>query len=245
MKWIEILDSFGKNGYNLTKGGEGGLSGRDAFNAREVVSCDGENVTFYDTPTEGSKITGAGVSRINRCCSGKLNFTGVTKEGKPLTWRYKESFQSVEKEIERYSALPEEIWKRRSLSKKGKMSGTKNPNYGKKHSEEILEKMSKSRFGKYRNNEHWGSKKCVLLNMGKVFDSLSEVYRCIGVFESRVSVCCSRKVRKTKSRTNMWLYFSYYKDYLSMDEDSKRRFLSERGFSKSGNCSKRLASERI
>lgn len=119
----------------------------------------------------------------------------------------------------KYNVMPQATRERMSRERKGKhcgadnpnygnhkLAGENNPNYGKHHSEEIRRKISENRKGKglhvfseehkqkMRDNHAGGAekKRVICIETQRVFDSINDAARYIGVGKGVISNCCRK-----------------------------------------------------
>lgn len=94
--------------------------------------------------------------------------------------------------------------------------GENNPMYGKHHNEEAKSKISKANKGRKCSEEHKkklkeaGSKKVICIEMGIVFDSMTEASEVLNVSRCNISGCCTGK-RKTAGG----FHWKYYEEEVS------------------------------
>lgn len=107
-----------------------------------------------------------------------------------------------------------------------KYAGENNPNYGRRHTEEERQKISQSRLGKYtgEDNPFYGKKhteetrkkmsensttkkKVMCLEVGYIFDSITEAAEFANVSKYAISNCC-----KGKSKTSGGYHWKYYEE---------------------------------
>ena len=89
--WISFYDTY-KNGYNMTKGGEGGPA---CGHRRKVIQYDinGNFIALYDSITQAEKELGIKNSNITRVCQGKAY------EANGFQWRYFENNKNYKENI--------------------------------------------------------------------------------------------------------------------------------------------------
>lgn len=68
-----------------------------------------------------------------------------------------------------------------SITMKGTWAGDKNPFYGKKHTQETREKMSKKAKERFKNGNKWSGKIVLNIETGIYYDSARDASECLGV----------------------------------------------------------------
>jgi hypothetical protein len=86
---------------------------------------------------------------------------------------------------------------------KERMSGKNNPNFGRKHTKESLNKMSKNRTGKCTGKSHGKSKAVKCITTGKIYDTITQARKDTGA--TKIGLVCDGK-RKTSNKLK-WAWF--------------------------------------
>ena len=124
--YIEFYNTLSPNGYNLQEGGRGGVPSEDARRKMSKAHkglCAGEKHPMF-----GKHHSEESKKKMSNAKKGKPSHN----KGKPMS---------------------EETKKKLSESKKGLLSGEKNPMFGKHHSDETKQKISKVHKGKHISEE--------------------------------------------------------------------------------------------
>lgn len=81
--------------------------------------------------------------------------------------------------------------RKRSVSE----SGEKNPMYGKHHTQEVKEYISKLNKGKRTGKDHPRAKAVICINTGEKFDTVTNAAKKYGIYNSSISQCCKGKTQ--------------------------------------------------
>lgn len=187
----------------------------------EKVICD--NLENFNNKL--NKLEQYYISQFDTCNNGyNLTLGGDGSCGYTISQDHKNAVSKAHKGIPLSEEHKEKIAKF--------MQSDKNPNIGRKHSNESIQKLSESRKGKCvgKNNPMYGVKRKDLSERNlqssikvcqidlisgkliKIWDSLRECSRVTGFNRNCVSDCCKGKTKQ--SHGFLWKYYSdYLKDY--------------------------------
>lgn len=119
-----------------------------------------------------------------------------------------------------------EIGRKIGLSRKGKYCGELNPFYGKKHSQETKEKMSKALKGKQTSSKNPNAKKVVQLSkQGKyiaTWECITDASRQVGANATDIVNCCKGKQNTTNDY--IWVYAD---EYSRISEDELKNIVTK------------------
>lgn len=188
--WIDYYDSTNKyKGFNLEGGGNANKSISELTKEKQR-----ENIKkIRHKLTEGSKRPEV-LKRRSKAMSGEKNpMYGKT----PKEWMDEETYKKwVQDKSERFkvnnpmkNGHTEESKRKISLA----VSGEKNPFYGKTHSEETRRYLSEIRSGEKNPN----AVAVLCLNNNKIYKTVTEASRKLGVDGSAISKVCRGKVSHT------------------------------------------------
>lgn len=94
------------------------------------------------------------------------------------------------------------------------VTGSKNPFYGKHHTEESKQKMREVNLGRFKGGKSCRSKKVICLNTGEIFNSIAEASEWVDKGKSRqnISTCCKKKMKSAGKHpeTKEPLHWDYY-----------------------------------
>lgn len=124
--YINFYNTLSPNGYNLQEGGRGGVPSEDA--RRKMSESHKRLLSREKHPMLGKHHSEESKKKMSNAKKGKPSHN----KGKPMS---------------------EETKKKLSESKKGLQSGEKNPMFGKHHSDETKQKISKIHKGKHISEE--------------------------------------------------------------------------------------------
>ena len=209
--YIKFYDTLYPNGYNLEKGGRGGVPSEET---RRKISqnhrdCSGEKNPFY-----GKQHSEEVKKKISDTHKGKPS----NKKGIPLSEEHKKKLSDKNKG----KKLSEETKQKMSEAR----SGEKNAMFGKTHSEESKRKMSLAKKGKPAHNKGVPmseeqkkklslakSKRVIQLSLTgdfiKEWPSTKECGR-NGFNQGHVAACCRGK--KPQYKGFKWMYYNDYEE---------------------------------
>jgi group I intron endonuclease len=192
--YIKKFKSFGKEGYNQTKGGDGTLGSIKPDKIKELIRkansginnhfavriiCLNNLEIFGCIKYAENKYKTSSVN-IVKCCKGKYLSSGKNKKGEKLVWVYYEDYLKMNE-----------------LDIKNKIE--KAQNYGK---------------GEY----NYQSRKIICLNTMKIFNTLIEISIKYHIAPSGISNCCRNKIKSYgKDTDGNKLHWMYYDDYLNKE----------------------------
>lgn len=85
--------------------------------------------------------------------------------------------------------------KKLSRSRKGKNTGKDNPMYGKHHTRETKEKISKVHKGMHAGSKHPNAKKVICITTGEIFGCINEAAAKYNIDNSSIIKCCKGKIK--------------------------------------------------
>ena len=133
------IKGYGKNKekhlVNKTLGGDGG-NGRPSVKRKEVVLINTGEI--FESLTYASELFKININSLSACIRNEYHSAGE-KNGEPLIWRTVEDFVKMNDD--------EIIELIENIKNKHSKLGINNPFYGKQHTDETREKISKSKMG--------------------------------------------------------------------------------------------------
>ena len=151
--WIFLMGAKGRNGYNLSDGGEGqsGFHFSKASRQKLSTSLKGRKFSAEHRRKIGDKSRGKVLSsKTRRKLSRKIKAKWQEDEQYrdcSLTWLKSDRHRELVSKASKGREYPPEFGRKISAALKGKMAGSLNPFYGKQHSPESIRKMSEARQG--------------------------------------------------------------------------------------------------
>lgn len=130
IEWIERLSSFGKNGYNLTIGGEGATGAKWSEEAKRRASLNAYPRTEQHRAAAGARL--------------KVAMPGIIKYRQSDEYRMAQRNRNLGEKNPMYGKKMSEA-RKDQLSRE--MSGEGNPFFGKRHTEEVKQLLSSQRIG--------------------------------------------------------------------------------------------------
>lgn len=143
VKWIESLNTFGKNGYNETKGGEGTCGRKLKKEQKEFL----RNIKLGTKHTEETK-----------------KLMSESRRGRIFTEEHRKNLSKAQtgSKNHRYGKTCTEEQKKKISES---LMGEKNPFYGKKHSEKTKKLLSKKNTGRFEGEKNPAARKCRIRNV--------------------------------------------------------------------------------
>ncbi|MGL4999238.1 MAG: NUMOD3 domain-containing DNA-binding protein [Cetobacterium sp.] len=155
---------------------------RESYYIKKLDTCDnGYNMSYG---FDGTKFQMPSIETLEK--KSELMKGNKFWIGKKHTQETKDKIGAVHKN----KVVSEETKRKLSISKKGKMSGEKNPFYGKKHTEETKQKVREKRGFKVVCNE-----------TGEIFDSLKQCAEKMNLDRKNLGRVCKGISKHTKGYT--------------------------------------------
>lgn len=193
VKYIALFNSYNK-GFNLTKGGEGT---RGCFHSDEYKQ-------MMSDKFKGRKLSEETKAKIGKANQRPCVMTEAKKEGFKKT---AEKLRGRSITAEHRQKISESLKGRIPWNKGKSVSKEQHGFYGKHHTDEVKEKISKANKGRKRDRYSHGAKAVVCVETGTIYGSISSAALMHGVTKYAIS-----NAVRGKSETCINLHWEYLEE---------------------------------
>lgn len=202
--YIKTFNAY-QDGYNYDEGGNTRRGYVMSEEARAKMRAHHHDVSGKNNPMYG------------------VSLYDILNEEEIAMWKHRISMSNRgEKNHSFGKTLSPEAKAKISAANKGRLCGTKNPNYGKTQ-EEIFGKNIKAVLKAYQEKAVRGNnpnaRPVVLLNTEEIFDCIGDAADKYDAHRSSISSCCANKIYSAGVLNNERLVWAYLDDYNGMSEE--------------------------